>query len=177
MLGGDWYKMKSDEAAECASPDITREDKEPTRRSMKRYTLEDLKRYFNWIQSNIDIGLENLFLDCDEFELWYLLRGIIIALRLQVFFDLQDTLSELGQGTPKILRGLDLLYSVSRFIQSERRFPLMKEWNIIYSNLSHNVGLDMAKLLRKESDSAKSKSARKRQKQTATRKSIGDAGN
>lgn len=115
-------------------------------------------------KDGMDILLGNFFLESDENELWELLRRTLIAIRLNI--------REQPAQEESVIRSIEHLYALTRFIQINRRFPSKREQGSLLSG-EIDKSLTMSRILDLESNSPKSQSLRRRQREAALKNTVG----
>lgn len=133
----------------------------------KSRSLWELRKELGEVDSTDDL-LADFLLVADEWELYELLRRIILALRMRVAGS-----EPKDEGPSPEVRALEILYTLIRFIQQYDRFPNRKEQALLLSGSTGEVLSEMSDLLREQESSPKSRTLRRRQRQRELRNTVG----
>lgn len=127
----------------------------------KRLTLWQLREELSSRQDVSEL-LADFLLSADDFELWRLQRWSVLALR-------SKAKARSLEAAP-FVKALDLLYCLTRFLETFERYPSRSEQSRL---LEADLHKSMSVLLNDESRGVKARSSRRKQRESKLRKTVG----
>lgn len=139
-----------------------------SREREKKTSLWELRKELRELDSTDEL-LADFLLSADEWELYELLRRVLIVQRMRVA---ASGISGDDSPSPEA-KAMEILYALIRFVQQYHRFPNRKEQALLLSGSSGIDLADMSSLLQEQDSSPKSRTTRKRQRQSSLRNTVG----